>query len=425
MTQDAFGDQPNYDRSEMFAIGAAAGALIATAIQETLERRRRPKTPLEQATARAAELKESAAGYVPGLFRRRRKTRLELATERAAELRESAAERAAELRGSATGYISDLSTQGRKAARKQAKQSRKQAGKLSNIATGALSAAAVSNVVGQARRRREDAWLEGDEDRGAKPSRRWFGRTGETAQEYAEAAREAVADALPGRRRSRGWWRAASDTAQESAEVARSAVADGKATDRLSGAAASAGGLLGTVGGSLWGYVESARETVADAELGPKARSAAAIARERLEEAQLGEKARSAAATAGETLREAAGTARERLAEAELGPRTREYAGVAAEAVKDYGVKAGKAASSVAESTAEGARDVRKGVRKRVKRTRRRVNWGLRAFITGLIVGLLTAPQSGRRTRDTLQNFVQDMLDLVLPDDQTGRSPTS
>ncbi|MDQ5853316.1 MAG: YtxH domain-containing protein, partial [Chloroflexota bacterium] len=55
-----------------------------------------------------------------------------------------------------------------------------------------------------------------------------------------------------------------------------------------------------------------------------------------------------------------------------------------------------------------------------VKKTRRRVTWGLRAFVIGLVVGILTAPNSGQRTRDMLQGFVEDLLDIVMPDDQIG-----
>jgi hypothetical protein len=36
---------------------------------------------------------------------------------------------------------------------------------------------------------------------------------------------------------------------------------------------------------------------------------------------------------------------------------------------------------------------------------------------------MLAAPQSGQRTRDMIQGFVEDLLDLVLPDDQIGGAP--
>src|SRR3954451_20452294 len=77
-----YGDQSHYDRSEMFAMGAAAGALIATAVQEVLQRRK--KTPLEKVAARAAaimsdgtdytrDLQEKAGSYVAGLSKQSRK----------------------------------------------------------------------------------------------------------------------------------------------------------------------------------------------------------------------------------------------------------------------------------------------------------------------------------------------------------------
>ena len=383
MTQGTYGDQSNYDRNEMFAIGAAAGALIATAIQEMLERRR--KTPLERASERAAAIVSEGSQKISGLG-------------------ETAAE-----------YVSDISEQSRKAARKQAKKARKQAGALKEVAAGALSAVASSTLVEQARERGEDGWLDGDRKSGG-----WF-RKGASASNGAQKA------AAPAAKQARAWWRSASDTAAESIEAAR----ESKVADKASETGDSARSILESLSQSLLQYLESARETVSDAELGTKARGVASTARERIEDARIGDKARTYATTASETLKDVAETARERLADADLGDKAREYAGVAAETAKDYSAKAGKAAkvsadklgasaSYVAESTAEGARDLRKGVKKQVKRTRRRINWGLRAFIVGLVVGLLAAPQSGQRTRDMVQGFIENMLDIFLPDEQSG-----
>jgi hypothetical protein len=128
-----------------------------------------------------------------------------------------------------------------------------------------------------------------------------------------------------------------------------------------------------------------------------------------------------AAGTASETLKGAAGTARERIEDANIGEKARDYATVASGAVKGSAVKLGEGASQLAESASEGAVDLRKGVKKSVKRTRRRVNWGLRAFIIGLIVGLLAAPDSGERTRRAIQSFLESVLDLILPDEQGGQ----
>jgi len=54
MTQEYYGSGTQFDRSEMFALGAAAGAVITAAISEYLDRRK-PKTPWEKAQARGAE----------------------------------------------------------------------------------------------------------------------------------------------------------------------------------------------------------------------------------------------------------------------------------------------------------------------------------------------------------------------------------
>ena len=353
MTDGTYSSQGGYDRNEMFALGAAAGALVATAVQELLDRRRR-KSPIERATERVSEVAGQGSKYV-------------------SDLTESAGD-----------YVAGLSKQSRRTKRKQAKQARKQSMRLKEAAAGALGAVAASNVV-------------------------------EHALDLTEAARKA---AMNGGTKKKGgsWWQTASQSAQGYVEAARGTVAEAELGTKAREAAAAARGRL------------------EEAELGTKARIAAATARERLEEARLAERAREAATTAGGTIKEVAGTARERLAEAELGPKALEYAGVAAETVKDYSSKASKAAKTGAEklgesavyvagSTAEGAKDLQKGVKKRVKKTRRRVTWGLRAFVIGLVVGILTAPNSGQRTRDMLQGFVEDLLDIVMPDDQIGGAP--
>src|SRR6478672_9693915 len=121
MTGNTYGNQSPYERGEMFAMGAAAGALIATAVQEVLQRRK--KTPLEKVAARAAELmsdgtdytrdlQEKAGSYVAGLSKQSRK-----------QIR-----------------------QGRRQARKQSKQAGKQVAGLKEAAAGALGAAVMSSV---------------------------------------------------------------------------------------------------------------------------------------------------------------------------------------------------------------------------------------------------------------------------------------
>ena len=103
MTQTNYGG--NDDRNELFLLGAAAGALVATVLQELLERRR--QTPLERAQARAEELAKIGGKY------------------------------ARSVTGDVGDYLDDLAKQGgkqwnqtKKAALKQAKQSRKQADTL-------------------------------------------------------------------------------------------------------------------------------------------------------------------------------------------------------------------------------------------------------------------------------------------------------
>lgn len=121
--------------------------------------------------------------------------------------------------------------------------------------------------------------------------------------------------------------------------------------------------------------------------------------------------------------------AQESIRDVHLGKRARHYgtaltgyttgATLATRQAAQQGVtKLSKGASLVAEATSEQAQGLRKGVRKTTKRTRRRVGWGLRAFIIGLVVGVLAAPQSGRRTRDIITSFVQDMLDVFMPTEQ-------
>jgi len=409
----------------MFAMGAAAGALIATAVQEVLQRRK--KTPLEKVAARAAaimsdgtdytrDLQEKAGSYVAGLSKQSRKQ----------------------------------SRQARKQARKRSKLAAKQVTGLKEAAAGALGAVAVSSVVDQAREYVDGA--QAKRRRGSKKAGSWFNSVGQTA-----------ADAQPTTQALK-WWKSAAASVGDQVDSARDASSNVQVADTVAEAAKSARGLMEIASEALQEYLGQARGTVADAGLGAKARSVAETARERLEEAGLADRARDAVTVAGSTLKDVAETARERLDEAkladrardaatvatgtlkdvavtarerldeaDLGSKAREYSGVAADTVKDYSAKAGQAArtsaeklgegaSYVAETTAGSAKDLQQGVRKSVKRTRRRINWGLRAFIIGLVVGVLTAPQSGERTRVAMQSFVENILELVMPDNEFGSS---
>jgi cell division septum initiation protein DivIVA len=158
------------------------------------------------------------------------------------------------------------------------------------------------------------------------------------------------------------------------------------------------------------------------------------------------EKAREYATSAtgrmtGDTLRDVvrsaqdyASVAQRPLRDVHLGDKAKYYGGAVAgyttgatratrQAAQKSATRLTKGASHLAEATTEQAQELRKGVRKTAKRTRRRASWGLRAFIIGLVVGLLAAPQSGRRTRDLLTSFVQDMLDVFMPDEQSSARP--
>jgi len=349
----------------MFAIGAAAGALVATAVQEMIDRRRK-KSPLERATERVTAAAGEGSKFV------------------------------GELTEQASDYLADLSKQGRKATRKQTKRARKQTASLKKAAAGALGAVAASNVV-------------------------------EQALELTEAARHTTLNRNAAKKQAGKWWQSASEAALEYVDAARESVAD-----------ADIGGKAREAANSALDAASSARGRLDDVHLTDRARELAATATSALKEAAgtASDTLKDAAGTASGTIKDVAETTRERLSEAELGPKAREYAGVAAETVKDYSVKAqkvaktgaeklGESAAMVAESTAESAKDIRKGVKKSVKRTRRRMTWGIRAFVIGLAFGLLSAPQSGQRTRDMLQGFVEDLLDLVMPDESMGGAVAS
>ena len=90
----------------------------------------------------------------------------------------------------------------------------------------------------------------------------------------------------------------------------------------------------------------------------------------------------------------------------------------ASRAARQGATKLTDSATHLAEATSEQATQVRTGVRKSVKRTRRRARWGLRSFLIGLAIGLLTAPQSGENTREALTTFVENILDVFMPDNQ-------
>lgn len=440
----AAGGRSNNDRSELFVIGAAAGALVATIVQEIVAQRR--QTPLERVQARAQarvdELSKIGGGYLRGL-------------------QEGTAD-----------YLTLLGKQSnrkwkktRKTATKQAKRARKQAGKRGNntvIAAVSDTIGAAANVLGTAKPpKKTSSWFSRAADtvqavtgvapntptdtnvskkarklfssatgtvtdtKVPKKARKLFSSATDTAKEYVETARERIQDADITGSSSNG--NVATDLLKTASTVvaarlgtARDAVADAVVTDR-------ARDYASTVAETVKDYAGTARERLQEANLQEKARDYASVARdtvkdyadtarERLQDVNLGEKARDYASVAVDTAKEVATTARERLEEANLPEKAREYAEVVAERGKAGAKTLGTTATKVAEATSEGAKEARKEVQQGVKHTRRRVRWGLRAFLIGLAVGVLTAPQSGERTRNTVQQFLESILDIVAPE---------
>ncbi|GAC1651575.1 MAG: hypothetical protein NVS4B8_26600 [Herpetosiphon sp.] len=462
MTQDSFGRSGN-DRNEMFAIGAAAGALVAAGIQELVSRRRR--TPLERAQERAVELAGIGGDY-------------------ASSLRDSASEYLDYLAGQSQKQWKQTKKQALKAAHKE----RKQAGRLGKVAGGALTAAAAGEALEhvvdylsgsdagkeakglfnrtekqakvlkkQTTKQAKGLW--GRAERSAadyedaaydaaavaqKAGRRWFSSASDVAAEYEKSAEAA---AKKGKKGARGWFNAASDSAAaytkeadksaqhvqkkvgkqakrwfdvtadaaasyvdeaSSSDVAKRArKAVGQVRDRAADvdvaktahqASDTVSDLLKSAGATIAATVVTARDAVQDTKL-----------------SELSETARDYASSAADTLKDAASTARDRIEDAKLGDRARD----AATAARDYGAttatKLQGTASHVADVTAETAKEARADVEKSVRQARRRVRWGFRAFVGGVLFGVLTAPQSGQHTRETLQNFVETLLEIVMP----------
>lgn len=318
-----------FDRSEMFAIGAAAGALVTAAISEYLERRR-PKTPWEKAQARGAEALSSLSGTA------------KVGSQRAKEYVDAASDYVQE--------VIDTTPKSWQKTKKRGKKQRKQSQALGlkEAAVAALGVSAATGVVDKVR-------------------------------DYASITAERVV----------GDPYAVSGSIKETLKerFGSSSSSNGHLTDKIQDASG------------------SAFETL-----------------------------KSVAVTAADTVKDYASTARETLKEAELGDKLKDYATVAGSTVATYSTEATKAtrraakqsaskvsesASYLADATSEQATHLRKGARKSVTRTRRRVRWGLRAFIIGLAIGLLAAPQSGQRTRDAVTSFIESLLDVIMPDSQS------
>jgi hypothetical protein len=379
MSQQPYADQ-QLDRSEMFAIGAAAGAIITAAISEYLERRK-PQTPLEKAQARGAELLDTLA----------------------------------QTKKSAT-----------KKARKQAKQTRKDAIGIKDAAVGALGLAASAGVIDKVR------------DYASSTAERVVGDPYAVSGSLRETIKERLGSGSDGHlsERAREISESTLETLKNVASSTRETIRDAELGDRARVAGTAAAGALA-------GYTATARERLRDLELGDKTKDYSstiaeaikdysATARETIKDAHLGEKAKDYSALVSETVKDYADT----IKDAKLGEKAKDYASVAGAAVAAYSAEASKTAkqsagklsenaSHLAHAASDQAADVRKGVRKGVRRTRRRARWGLRSFVVGLVVGLLSAPQSGERTRDAITSFVENLLDVFMPDDQQPGRATS
>jgi len=367
-----------FERGELFALGAAAGALVTAAISEYLERRRRPATPWERAKAAGAD-----------------------ALEAVSESARSGSERA-------RGYVQELidatpgtAKQSRKVKAKRRRQAGKEAARQADLlkgAAGALGAVATAGLADKVRGLAGEAQSRG------------VSLKDQLLQNY-ESLRDSASEAGLGTR------------AQQVGE---------SAADTIKAAAY-------TAADTLRDYTETARERLADADLPERARDYGTtvadlvkeyvdVAGEKLRDAKLGERARDY----GTTVIGAVETAREKLVDADLPDRAKTVATTAGATLAAYGVQAADAtrrsaregatklsesATHLAHATSEQAAEVRQGVQKGVRRTRRRARWGLRALLIGVAIGILAAPQSGSKTREALQSFVQNFLDVLMPDE--------
>ncbi len=323
-------EQPfEFDQGELFALGAAAGAVITAAIASYLERRRRPKTVWERAQVQGVEALHALSGTTQASLQQAR----------------HAAATASERFQDRGDTRSKWWRPARKSTRRRSRRAKRSLGLKGLAATGlgvATAANALDKVLGFA--------------------------TSTTGRRF-------------GRRRH-------------------------------------------GVGDTLRDVVHSAQEY--GETLAHQAEDYASVAQKSLRDAHLSERARHYGDTLAHRAEDYASAAQRSLRDVHLGERARHYGEALAgyttgatiatrQAAQESATKLTEGASHLAGATSKQAQEVRKGVRKSAKRTRRRVNWGLRAFIIGLAVGLLAAPQSGQRTRELLTSFVQDLLDVFAP----------
>jgi hypothetical protein len=389
MTRKSYGDV-QLDHSEMFALGAAAGAVVTAAINEYLERRR-PKTAWERAQARSADALD-ALSYSAKQSRKRARSYVDDATDYVQD---------------ALGMRPSTWKQTKKSVKKARKQASKQAAGLREATVAALGTVAAANVVETVR------------DYASTAAERVVGDPYAVSGSIRETIKDSVGNLHLG--------------GTDSGLTERAREVGGSALETIKSAAT-------TTADSVKDYASTVRETLKDAEIGDKARSYSTLvagtvkeysttARETIKDARIGDKAKDYSGLIADTVKEYASTAGESLKDVKLGERAKDYATLAGATVATYSSEASLAAKQsaskltesathLAETTGGQVKDLRKGVRKSVKRTQRRTRWGLRAFIVGLVIGLLSAPQSGQNTRDALTSFVEDLLDVFMPENQ-------
>jgi gas vesicle protein/uncharacterized protein YciW len=416
------------DRTEMFALGAAAGAIITAAISEYLERQR-PKTPWEKAQAKGVEALSSLSGSA-----------------------KAGSQRAKEYVGAASDYVQEVIEttpkswqKSKQRSKKQSKRARQQTIGLKEAAAAALGVSAATGVVDKVRDYASSAAERVVGDPYAvsgsikETLKERFSSNGSSSNGHlTDKIQDASGSALETLKTVAA---TAADTVKDYASTARESLKEVELGDR-------ARIVSTTAADTLKDYASTARESLKEAELGDKVRKVsataadtikdyAANARESLRDVKLGDKARDYSTTVVESVKDYASTARESLKEAELGDKLKDYAVIAGatmaaysneaskatrRAVKQSASKVSESASHLADATSQQATQIRKGASKSVTRTRRRVRWGLRAFIIGLAIGLLTAPQSGQRTRDAVTSFIENLLDVLMPEQQRSAS---
>jgi gas vesicle protein len=397
MSHNPYGDQFQFDRSELFAIGAAAGAVVAAGVSQYLERRRKPQTPLEKAQALGAEALDVLSDRTR-TGRKRLKHQAAVAEDYAEDLLDTTRKTWAKTSKDAKKQLARTSKEAKKSlahtskeARKRGQKASKEASHFADVAAATLGASAIAGT-GKLRELAEHA------------AERVIGDPYAVSGSLRETLRER-ADELADAARSGKLTKQARETGESALETIKHAA--------------------GTVTESLKDYTEVAREKLEDAHLPDRAREYTAQARDTIKDVKLGERAREY----GSLVAEYAEQAREKLEDAHLADRTKEYATLAGTTVAAYTAasrdaakrgasKLTESASHLADATGEQAVELRRGVQKGVRRTRRRTRWGLRALVAGIVVGLLVAPRSGQATRDSITEFVENILDVIMPDER-------